>query len=192
MACALSWWSHAWAPSLYLSGGAPPGQSLYLVSRAVGLLALVLLSAQMLGGLHRDSIHQRLGRITLIALLLHPLLFLSGVWLRTGAVRLDLLFPVFGHGYYHDSIALGGVALGLLIVTIAAVLKRESIGAVWRKLHWLSAPALMLVLIHALRIGTDSRQFGVLAGLGLVGIAIVASIRRAQRRRTDTRVSSGS
>lgn len=139
----------------------------WLVARVAGLTALTALSMSLLSGVAirtgvldwlgsnraLRSLHEYttilwipLGALHVVALLLD----------QTARVRpLDLLVP-FLVPYGSLAVGLGTVSLQVLVlVTVAALLRRRMDSQAWQWLHRLSYPAYGLVFLHALLGGSD-------------------------------------
>jgi predicted ferric reductase len=194
--------------SEYLNHETPPGQLSYLLAKLSALYALVLLWAQVLLGLlkHRlssapssvvgakrwASIHRALGLATLLLILTHVLLFVAATSLRNGHLAWDLLLP-WGQGYYRTMVASGAAALWLAALAIAVRFIRRLQGRAKTWLHRLALVAVILVLLHSLTIGTESRAGWMLWGYGFMAIsllvALIDRLHRALRSRPSPSVS---
>src|SRR5690349_8327106 len=119
LSLALSTWAASsgdlWS---YFSDEVPPGQLLYVLSRACALTALVLVWIQMLAGLtiaSRGTLspritidwHRHLGTAVILLLLMHWTLFVTGVSLRNGKFGTDYIIPSTTHGFYRAITSLG-------------------------------------------------------------------------------------
>jgi predicted ferric reductase len=195
--------------SEYLRHETLPGQVPYLLAKLSALYALVLLWAQALLGLlkHRlssapsspvsakrwASIHRALGLATLLLILTHVLLFVTATSLRNGHLAWDLLLP-WGHGYYRTMVALGAAALCLVALAIAVrfIARLRARTRTW--LHRMALVAVILVLLHSLTIGTESRAGGMLWSYGFMAItlliALIDRLQHALRSRPSPSVSA--
>ena len=153
----------------YFHYDVPDGQFLYILSKLTGLYAAVLLWLQVMGGLIRPAgivggeapgflrRHRVLGLAATLLLLIHAGLFVAAVSLRNGHFAWALLWPHFDLGYYRQMLSLGLIAAWLLMGVIVAGLVRSRLGGLWKWIHRLSVPALVLVLVHSFFIGTETR-----------------------------------
>lgn len=150
--------------------GAPADPSKYLwwlVSRASGIVALVLITATVLLGLTMSTkllrrpglsrilmrLHEHLAQVCFAAIGVHGLSLLGDPWLRPG-VR-GLLVP-FAMSYRPLYTGLGIVAGYMAAVLGLSYYLRRRIGAKrWRKLHRATLLAWALAAVHALGAGSD-------------------------------------
>ncbi len=165
--------------------------ALWLVSRAAGIVALVLLTATVVLGTvstaptrsatwprwARQAVHRDLALLSLGVLLVH-----------VGAVVLDGYVDVrwyaalvpFASAYRPLSVGLGTLAFDLVLVVIATSLLRVRLGVrTWRAVHWLTYAAWPVAVLHYLTTGTDAgAPWGVaLAVLALGAVAVAVGIR---------------
>lgn len=145
----------------------PQGTGAWMFSRATGLLAYVALSIDVIVGLLVSTrsagrlvprgqlvdIHGWLSPIALALVLAHGGVLLADSYVRFDVI--DLLVP-FASSRWPLAIGLGVVAGYLVLVVHASFGLRKRIGtAMWRRLHYLSFVAFVLVTVHALAVGTD-------------------------------------
>lgn len=161
------WASTLGNPLIYLHHDVPPGQALYVISKLFGLLALSLFWFQALAALARGvpqlgflqlgrETHRRLG-LTLFALALaHACLFFAAASLRSGHLALGLLTLRFDNGFFAFYTTLGLIALLLFPLGIAAGFLRARFSSL-RWLHRVWAVAFVLVFLHGMNIGTETR-----------------------------------
>jgi len=167
------------------------GVTLWLVSRAAGVVALVLLTATVVLGTvstapsrsatwprwARQALHRDLALLSIAALAVH-----------IGAVVLDDFVDIrwyvplvpFVSAYRPVWVGLGTVAFDLVLVVIATSLLRVRLGArTWRAVHWLTYAAWPVAVLHYLTTGTDARApWGVaLAVLAVVAVAVAVAVR---------------
>jgi predicted ferric reductase len=166
----LVWLATVPDPMRYLRvDGLPAGQSLYVIAKLMGLLAMCTFWLQCVLALARHAsffaggpssnrrLHVRLGLTTLALILLHVGLFVTAASLRTGYIAWDLLLPSIGHGYYRTSVGLGAAALWICLLAIFAG-RRVALGQRrWKPIHMLWPLVFGLVFLHAINIGTESR-----------------------------------
>ncbi len=194
-------------PLAYLRmDGLPPGQSLYVLAKLAGLLAVVALWMQAMLGLTRVvpilrclpasnlPQHRWLGIATAGLVLTHVVLFIVATTLRKNALAIDLLWPDLDHGYYFTYVSVGAFAFWLMTLTVFAGWRTARGNRRWRVVHLLWPVLLGLVFVHALAIGTESR-FGAMRGVTYclaisVGIAALWRVLAALRPRAPA-VSKG-
>lgn len=156
-------------PLVYLRYEMPPGQSPYVLSKLIGLLALSIFWLQwMIGFLRRvdwialpvrraHATHRHLGLLVFGLVLVHVGLFVYAVSLRTEHFAWHVLVPSFSEGYYKQRIALGILALGLFpLAIVAGILRRR--GRLWQWVHRLWIVVFALIFVHAISIGTETRM----------------------------------
>ncbi len=146
------------------------GQFLYILSKLVGLYAIVLMWLQLMSGLVRirlfegwnPLIHRNLGLVTLSLVVLHVTLFVAGVSIRNGHFAYQLLLPdLLGH-YFQKIVALGVIALWLLIIAVAFSAIRNRLPIVWKWGHQLMLAVFALGFVHSYLIGSEARAGGML------------------------------
>jgi sulfoxide reductase heme-binding subunit YedZ len=164
----------------------------WILARASGLAAYVLLTFSVLAGLVLKSrpfgmalkpatvtdVHRTLAMLSLSALVLHgATLFLDEtVEIGLGALLIPGLAP------YRPLWTGLGVAAGLLMLAIYASFSvRRRIGQKnWRRLHWATYATFAAATAHGLMAGTDSSASWALAlYLGAVGAVAAATAWRA-------------
>ena len=146
----------------------PPGQLLYVLSKMVGLLAMVLiwlqlmlsLSSRVFGQIVRlgSRVHRINGLALLFLLSLHVVLLVAAVSVRHGSLSLSLLVPNFASGYYTSSTSLG--VLGLLLFGLASAIYifRQKCERLFRWGHRCVIVACILVFAHSYLIGSETRN----------------------------------
>ena len=174
---------------------------LWFVSRACGLVALLLLTGTVVlgcahatrasaGGWRRFTLHALHRNVSLLAVV-----FLAvhiGSAIIDGYVPLqwvDAVVP-FVSDYHPVWIGLGAIAVDLLIAVIVTSLLRSRLSQrVWRTVHVASYALWPLAMIHGLGIGgSDSRLTWVIALNGVCAAAVAASVtRRLLVRHPDTK-----
>jgi hypothetical protein len=159
----------------------------WLVARATGITAYLLLAAQVTAGLvmsHPTNLstwkqskrlfpwHEHLAVFALAFLVLHVALLSVDRYAHVGV--LGALVPGLS-GYRPPAVAVGTIALYSLLITAASARWTKLFPAgVWLKIHRLSAVAFALAWAHAILAGTDG---GALQPLYLAtGLPIVALI----------------
>jgi sulfoxide reductase heme-binding subunit YedZ len=164
---------------------------LWLVSRAAGIVALVLLTTTVVLGTRsiaptrsatwprwaRQALHRDVALLSIAALAVH-----------VGAVVLDNYVDInwyaalvpFASAYRPVWVGLGTIAFDLVLVVIATSLLRVRLGVrTWRAVHWLTYAAWPVAVLHYLTTGTDARApWGVaLAVLAVVAVAVAVAVR---------------
>lgn len=139
----------------------------WLVSRASGIVALVLISLSVLMGLamaarlvrpaHKRSVvrlHEYVAVFSLVAIAVHGLALLGDTWLKPGLAGITVPFAL---GYRPLWTGLGIVGGYLALLLGPSFYLRRHIGArTWRKLHRATTVAWVLSAAHALGAGSDS------------------------------------
>jgi len=155
--------------SIYFSYDIPPGQAYYIFSKLTGMYALVLIWAQIVLALLKQSsfrqslsfwnvnFHRRLGLSAAFCVALHAGLFVAAVSIRKAEFAYGLLLPNFTHGFYAFSVTLGVLAVYLILAVIITgfLQKNKSIRLTW--IHRFAIVAFILAFIHSLLIGTETR-----------------------------------
>ena len=169
------------------------GPGLWYVTRATGLVTLVLLTASVLLGLLTagrfrgerwprfltQGLHANLSLLVLAFLTLH----VAGTVLDSyTSIPLSAAFVPFLSPYKPFWLSLGAVALDLLLALAATSLLRGRLGhRAWRRVHWLGYACWPVAVAHGLGIGTDRTATWVI-GLTLgcvISVAVTATWRIA-------------
>jgi len=169
----------------------------WILARATGLTAYVLLTATVLGGLVLKSrpFGARVRAAT--ALDVHrfvTVLALGAVALHAAALVLDttvhislLALVVPGVSPYRPlAVGLGVVACELAALLAVSFSVRRRIGfRIWRRLHWSAYLVFVLATAHGIAAGTDSaRPWAIGVYLGAVGAVAFATAWRTLARPT--------
>lgn len=172
----------------------------WILARASGLTAYVLLTASMLAGLVVKSrpfgravkaasvvdVHRFLTVLALGAVAIHAaaLVLDSTVHIGPAALLVPGLSP-----YRPLWTGLGVVAVDLAVLIFVSFPLRKRIGVrAWRKLHWATYAVFLLATAHGLMAGTDaSRPWVFDLYLGAVGAVAFATAWRALARPTRSR-----
>jgi len=163
------------------------GPGLWYVTRATGLVSLVLLTVSVLLGLLvagrftserwprflTQGMHRNVSLLVLAFLALH---IGATVLDSYTSISLAAAFIPFASAYKAAWLSLGAVAFDLLIALAVTSLVRSRLGyRAWRRLHWLAYACWPVAVAHGLGIGTDRSATWVvvltLACLGCVGVA---------------------
>ena len=169
----------------------------WLLARASGLTAYVLLTCSVLAGLVVKSRPFRRALKTAAVADVHRFVALLGLGmlaLHGLALTLDRtihLSPVAlvapGASPYRPlPVALGVVACELAALIVVSFSLRRRIGMRnWRRLHWLSYLVFAAATVHGIAAGTDSsRPWAIDVYLGAVGAVVFAAALRALDRPT--------
>lgn len=176
----------------------------WLVSRASGIVALVLISASVLIGLALATkvlrgpklkralvrLHEHLALVALVAIALHGLALLGDHWLKPGLRGVAVPFAM---GYRPQFTGLGIVAGYLALLLGPSFYLRRRIGVRrWRRLHRGTVLVWVLAVIHALGAGSDGttvwlRAVVLVPGLPIVYLLALRVFQRPQRARTSLR-----
>lgn len=138
----------------------------WLVSRASGIVALVVISLAVLiglamaaqlvrGALKRSAarVHEHLALIGLVAIAVHGASLLGDRWLRPGIRGITVPFWM---GYRPALTGLGIISGYLVLLLGPSFYFRRRIGArLWRRLHRLIVLAWILAAVHTLGSGSD-------------------------------------
>jgi sulfoxide reductase heme-binding subunit YedZ len=151
-----------------VSTGNPLDKVWWLISRASGVLALVLISVSVViglamaakvirrPGLKRSAVrlHEQIALIALAAIALHGLALLGDGWLRPGLQGIAIPFAL----RYRPALTGAGIIAGYLALLVGpSFYLRRRIGARrWRKLHRATVLAWGMSAVHALGAGSDS------------------------------------
>jgi len=145
-------------------------KALWYLTRATGLVSLLLLTASVVlgiigvqrwksrrwprlltGGLHKN--------VSLLAVAFLAVHIVTAVTDSFVTIRWVNAFVPFTGTYRPVWLGLGAVASDLLIALVITSIARERIGyRVWRAVHWAAYACWPLALVHGLGTGTDARQ----------------------------------
>jgi methionine sulfoxide reductase heme-binding subunit len=141
----------------------------WLVSRASGVVALVLVSLSVLIGLAMAAkltsrpgrkralvrLHEHLALVGLAAIAAHGLALLGDGWLKPGFRGISVPFAL---GYRPGFTGVGVIAGYLAVLLGPSFYMRRRIGARrWRKLHRATVLIWVLSAVHAIGAGTDAK-----------------------------------
>jgi methionine sulfoxide reductase heme-binding subunit len=157
----------------------------WLVSRASGVVSLLLVSASVTIGLAMASkivrkrgaapvlvrIHEQTALAGLIAIAVHGITLLGDRWLNPGLGGLVVPFTMS----YRPAFTGLGIVAGYLAALLGLTFYvRRSIGArLWRKLHRATVLVWLLGVIHTLGAGTDAGSPWLRALMLVTGVPIV-------------------
>lgn len=142
----------------------------WLVSRASGIVALVLISLSVVMGLAMATkvlrrppvkrgvarLHEQVALVALVAIVLHGVSLLGDQWLKPGWRGIAVPFAIS----YRPSFTGLGIIAGYLAALLGpSFYLRKRIGARrWRKLHRATVAVWVLGVIHTLGAGSDGSQ----------------------------------
>jgi predicted ferric reductase len=171
----------------YLSHSLPAGQSAYVFSKLLGLLAIVLLWLQIMAALAKRSpvlqgfvrlsgaAHALLGAMTLATIVTHAVLFIVASSMRTKHAAFDLLLPTFTHGYYRTFVSLGVIGFWISLMVVLAGCWRTSGHRAWRWVHKLAFAVFAAGFLHGISIGSETR-FGLMMYVyAFMGLSLCAA-----------------
>ena len=174
----------------------------WLISRASGVVALVLVSLSVLMGLSMAArairrpgrkravvrLHEHVALAALAAIGLHGLSLLGDGWLRPGLRGIAIPFAMS----YRPPFTAAGIVAGYLLVLVGpSFYLRRRIGAGrWRKLHRLSAVIWVLSVVHTLGAGSDATALWlravVLAPVAPIAYLLVLRVARERPARSSS------
>lgn len=163
----LIWFHQTGDLSVYFNGAAPPGQFTYVISKLVGMLALVFIAAQIIFSLSHHlqllniqwlgRTHRWFGAAILLFAFTHALLFFIAATLRQDALALSLFLPDF-RDFYHTHLTFGLFGLwSLIALAIIGWLRSKNRFSWATTLHRFYWVAIVLIYIHALAVGSESQ-----------------------------------
>jgi sulfoxide reductase heme-binding subunit YedZ len=175
----------------------------WLVSRASGVLALILVSLSVLMGLAMAArvlrspglkrsvarLHEHVALAALGAIAVHGLALLGDGWLKPGVSGIAIPFAMS----YRPAFTGAGIIAGYVLALVGpSFYLRRRIGAGrWRKLHRVSVMVWALSLVHALGAGSDAAapwlRAVVLAPVALIVYLFVTRTLRARPGRGTIR-----
>lgn len=189
----LLWLTELRGPLDHLRGNVPPGQSLYVLSKLAGLVALSLVTLQValvvstrlavIASRLRARVrrlHPILGLFAALAIAGHVLLFAAAATVRAGHTAWSVVGFSFSAGSYEAGRSLGAIGFWTVVVTILAgiMLARHRNHEWLRRLHVLTAGAVFAGAGHAIWIGSEPAFTLSIVGFGAalpVGIRLLTS-----------------
>jgi len=172
------------------------GTALWYLTRASGVVALLLLTAGLVLGILGSvrwrserwprfavvSIHRNLTLFVVVFVALHVLTTIADGYAPVGLK--DAVIPFLSR-YRPLWLGFGALAFDLLLALIVTSLLRVRIGyGAWRAVHWLSYAAWPFALVHGLAAGSDAR-FTWLRIVTIVCILAVAAAGAVRLQRAD-------
>jgi len=166
--------------------------TLWLIARASGLTAYIVLTAALLAGLTVKSrpfgravraasatdVHRFLTLVALGALVVHGTALAFDRTVHIGAAG---LFVPGLSAYRSAAVAAGVLSAELTVLVVASFSLRARIGMRnWRRLHWATYLVFVAATVHGLAAGTDSaRPWAFDLYLGAIGAVVFAAAWRA-------------
>lgn len=155
---------------IYFNHSVPPGQFLYVCSKLSALMAISLFCLQLtLKNLsiaypsfaNTNNSHRLVGLLTLASILLHVFLFASAVFIRSDHIPIGLFTFRFSHGYYNLMVTLGLIGFIFMVLAVSTIVFFKKFLSFSKDIHYQSMLFVyVLVLIHSLTIGTETRLLG--------------------------------
>ena len=144
--------------------------SLWYVTRATGLVSLILFTATMVLGITtttraktrnwpgfaHQELHRRVSMMAVVFLALHVLTSVLDTYVKISWVA--VVVP-FASSYGRFWVGVGAIAFDLMIAVLVTSLLRARIrpGA-WRAVHWLAYLSWPVALAHTFGMGTDAGE----------------------------------
>jgi methionine sulfoxide reductase heme-binding subunit len=156
----------------------------WYLTRASGIVALLLLTATMVLGLvttnrirarnwpgfAQQELHRRLSMITVVFLGLHVVTSVLDSYVSIGWIS---IFVPFVSSYGRFWVGVGALSLDfLLVVLVSSLLRAHMNASMWRALHWVAYASWPVALAHTYGFGTDSDEPWVI----LLGVVCVAAV----------------
>jgi sulfoxide reductase heme-binding subunit YedZ len=172
---------------------------LWYITRASGIVTLVLLTVTMVLGLAttnrvrarnwpgfaQQELHRRVAMLAVVLLGLHVLTSVLDTYVHIG--WLAVVVP-FTSPYSRFWVGAGTAALDLMLaVFVSSLLRARLRPGTWRAIHWLAYGSWPVALAHAFGMGTDAGEgwvivTGAICALA-VGIALFWRLRLAAKQR---------
>jgi len=183
---------------------ATSGSALWYLTRASGVVALLLLTATTLLGVLSASrwrserwprfavaeLHRNLTLVALVFIATHVLTTVADGFAPIGLK--DAFIP-FVSSYRPVWLGFGALALDvLLVLTMSSLLRKRIAYRTWRLLHWSAYAAWPLALVHGIGSGSDAR-FGwmALVTYGCLSVVLGAAAFRLLQARPRLQLAAG-
>jgi DMSO/TMAO reductase YedYZ heme-binding membrane subunit len=170
----------------------------WYTARSAGLVSAALLAASVIWGLAlstaprgarprpawRLDLHRYLGGLSVIFVAVHVLAIMADSYIGFGWVQ--VLVP-FTSTWKPLAVALGVVAMYLLVaVELTSLARKRLPRRLWRRLHFMSFPLLVIAELHLFTAGTDAGARLVLGTTLVVNVVIaVLTTRRVIQARAS-------
>jgi predicted ferric reductase len=153
-----------------LAAGTLGPSAYWYLTRASGVVALVLLTAALVLGVLDvsrlsserwprfviDGVHRTLSLLAVVFLVVHVLTSVLDSFAPIGL--LDAVIPFVGT-YRPLWLGLGALAFDLLLAVVLTSVVRVSLGyRAWRAVHWLAYACWPIAVLHGLGTGSDTKQ----------------------------------
>jgi sulfoxide reductase heme-binding subunit YedZ len=174
--------------------------TLWYITRASGIVALVLLTVTMvLGvittsrarsrnwpGFAQQELHRRISMLSVVFLAVHVLTSILDTYVHIGWLA---IFVPFASSYGRFWVAMGTVALDLMVaVFLSSLLRSRMRPGTWRGIHWLAYGCWPIALAHTFGLGTDAGEGWVV----ILGVVCVVSVGLALLWRLKATANQGS
>ncbi|HEY6429539.1 MAG TPA: ferric reductase-like transmembrane domain-containing protein, partial [Acidimicrobiales bacterium] len=162
--------------------------ALWYLTRATGLVALMMLSATVVIGVVASvgwtserwprflsqSVHRNLSLFCIALIGVHVVTTVGDGYVPIGLA--DAIIP-FRSPYRPFWVGLGAVAFDMLLaVAVTSALRRRIGVAAWRGVHWLAYACWPIAVVHGLGAGSDARVPGAMLVLVLCAAAVAAAL----------------
>lgn len=173
---------------------------LWIVARSAGLVSMVLLTAAVVLGIissadfpkgHwsrwlRKEVHRRVALVACAMLGLHITAIVLDSFVDVSWI--NVIVP-FSSSYDRLGVGLAAISIDLAIVLIVTSLAQKHIPFItWQMIHLTAYLAWPVAILHGLISGTDSLLTWLLASIGAIAVALVATIRIVAQRKKPTPV----
>jgi DMSO/TMAO reductase YedYZ heme-binding membrane subunit len=163
----------------------------WFITRATGVVALLLLSASValgVAGVRRmafgntrfvvDALHRSASLLAVVFVSIHVVTTLLDGFAPIGIV--DVVVP-FHSAYRPVWLGLGAIGLDLMAAVTITSLLRDRVGyRAWRAIHWLAYLGWPLALVHSYGTGTDPKTHWMLVVTAIcVAVVLMAVVARA-------------
>lgn len=168
--------------------GTVGGSTMWYLARATGIVALLLLTVTIVLGVLTSVRWQPRRLPRFVVEYVHrnvTVLVLALIAIHVATVVLDGFAPIgwlatvipFISAYRPIWLGLGALGLDLLLaVAITSWLRHRVAFRVWRVLHWSAYGSWLVVLVHGLGTGTDTRQTWALVVEGACVLAVATAV----------------
>lgn len=157
----------------------------WFISRSSGWVAAALMALSVIWGVLGSSklierrgvprwlqdLHRYLALLTVIFIAVHLLALVGDNYMHIGWRE---LFVPYALRWKPGAVAWGVVAFYCIaVVQVSSWLRPWLSKPLWRRLHYLSYPALWMAVVHGLKAGTDASNIGIRLGV-IVLVAVTA------------------
>jgi hypothetical protein len=166
-------------------------QALWYLTRATGLVSLLLLTASVALGITEvtrwasprlprfliAALHKNISLLVVVFLAVHIVTAVADGFAPIG--WLDVVVP-FHSPYRPVWLGLGAVAFDLLVALVVTSLLRNRLGyRTWRAVHWMSYACWPVAFLHDLGTGTDTHfRWSLLFSLACLAVVVAAVVWR--------------